>query len=456
MFSKSERNISIIIWTTVCLLYLLFIALFSYLYPYGIKEYSHIPDSLLKALEEYFTGYLQFTSRLGFLFTTIILYLGKWSFIIINPLVQLGLVILTFFFVFMRWPDFERTKDIYVFMLIALLTVFAVTVPGNTVFWISGACSYRWVFLVFLSVLCLFRLIIEHEYTLPDNLFTKILMLFAGFIVGMSNKSNGPMGVIVFIGFHFYCKFKKIKTPSWFFWGLTGLVAGVIALFYAPGPYKNPNTIHYDSFRNMTLKQKLILHFPNFNDFIFANLLLPVITLFGMALAVWDKKRTAIKNIDFICSVVCWLLSITTALLLFIEPTAPMRAFYCASMFSIFAFLFIVKYLKGNYSLNIYKYLFMTAFIGSAVILPLFSMPYFQLYKDNKQRMNVIEKAKAQMQTAVWCDELIAIKGPTKNLSITFFDVLANKDAEKTEAYFGIQLINNKEIERLKNYNGII
>ena len=456
MFSKSERNISIIIWTTVCLLYLLFIAFFSYLYPYGIKEYAHIPDSLLKALEEYFTGYLQFTSRLGFLFTTIILYLGKWSFIIINPLVQLGLVILTFFFVFMRWPDFERTKDIYVFMLIALLTVFAVTVPGNTVFWISGACSYRWVFLVFLSVLCLFRLIIEHEYTLPDNLFTKILMLFAGFIVGMSNKSNGPMGVIVFIGFYFYCKCKKIETPSWFFWGLTGLVAGVIALFYAPGPYKNPNTIHYDSFRNMTLKQKLILHLPNFNDFLFANLLLPVITIFGMGLAVWDKKYTAIKNIDFICSVVCWLLAITTALLLFIEPTAPLRTFYAASMFSIFSFIFIIKYLKGNYAFNIYKYLFAAALALSVIIFPSFAEPYLNLYSQEQSRTAAIKNALEKQLDYLWCDELIPSNGPTKNLSITFFDVLSRKDTSATKHFFGVQLINNKEIYDIKSSNEVI
>ncbi len=452
----SEKNRSLIIWAGVCFLYLLFIALFSYLYPYGIKEYLYVPDSLSKAVEEYFTGYLQFTSRLGFLFTTIILYLGKWSFIIINPLVQLGVVLFSFFFIFMRWPNFTSTKDIYVFMLLAILTVFAITVPGNTMFWISGACSYRWVFLVFLSVVCLFRLIIEHEYTLPDNIFTKVMMLFAGFIVGMSNKSNGPMGLIVFIFFYFYCKFKKIKTPSWFFWGFTGLLAGITALFAAPGPYKNPNTIHYDSFRNMTLKQKLILHIPNLNDFLLANILLPIITFFGMALAVWDKKLTAIKNIDFICSISCWLLAIITALLLFIEPVAPLRAFYAASMFSIFAFIFIVKYLKGNYPFNIYKYLFIAALGLAAIVFPSFSQPYLSLYKQEQARKAAIEEAKTKQQIALWYEELVPPTGPTKNLSITFFDVLAQKDTSATKKIFGIKLINNKEIYTFKSSNEVI
>lgn len=456
MSNKSERTNVFFIWAAVCVLYLLFIALFSYLYPYGIKEYLYAPDSLLNAVEEYFTGYLQFTSRLGFLFATIILYIGKWSFIIINPLVQLGLVILTFFFIFMRWPDVTRIKDIYIVSLIAILNVFAVAAPADTIFWISGACSYRWVFLVFLSVLCLFRLIIEHEYTLPDNIFTKILMLFAGFIVGMSNKSNGPMGLIVFIAFYFYCRVKKIKTPSWFFWGLTGLIAGVAALFAAPGPYKNPNTIHYDSFRNMTLKQKLILHLPNLNDFLYANLMLPIITIFGMALAVWDKKSTAIKNIDFISSVVCWLLSIVTAVLLFIVPVPPMRAFYSASMFSIFSFIFIVKYLKGNYPLSIYKYLFAAALALTLIIFPSFAEPYLNLHKQEENRMAAISVAKEKRQIALWCDELLPIEGPTKNLSITFLDVLNQNDTSATERFFGVRLINNETIYNERSRDEVI
>src|SRR5574344_2947985 len=119
-----------------------------------------------------------------------------------------------------------------------------------------------------------------------------------------------------------------------------------------------------------------------------------------MALAVWDKKFTAIKNIDFICSSVCWLLSIVTAVLLFIEPAAPMRAFYSASMFSIFSFIFIVKYLKGNYAFNIYKYLFIAAFAMTLIIFPSFAEPYLNLYKQEQIRAEAIKDAKEKRQIA--------------------------------------------------------
>lgn len=453
---KEYNKKTLYLWLTACVFYMGFTALFSCLYPYGAKEYEYTASTLLQTIESYFFGYLHFTSRLGFLFTNIILYLGKWSFILINPVVQLTLVMLSFFLVFMRWPDFNRVKDIYVFAIIALLNIFAVAMPASTIFWISGACTYRWVFLVFLCVLCLFRLIIEHEYTLTDNIYTKMLMLLAGFIVGMSNKSNGPMGIIIFIAFFVYCKIKKIKPPLWFYWASLGMLAGVILLFAAPGPYKGPNMLHYEEFDKMSLKQKLFLHIPNVNDFMSANLFLPIITLFGYGLAVWDKKLVALRNIDFLCSVTFWILALITAHLLFMVPSVPMRSFYSASMFSILSFVFIIKYLKGNYAFNIYKYIAAAFLVAACIIMPLFSAPYWQINKDASERARIINAAVKRGQPAIWCNEIKGTSGPTKNLSINYIDIINDVPSAETKKYFGIELKNNKDVEKLKYSNDII
>ena len=138
---KNFKAKPLAIWGLFFFTYVLFIFILSYLYPYGADEYILRRQTLWGALEQYFFSYGVENARIGLIANNIILYLGKWSFLILNPIVQTIWILSFFALVYLRLPDFKKLSDFPAVLLIALLSVFAVAQPDNTLFWIGGACN---------------------------------------------------------------------------------------------------------------------------------------------------------------------------------------------------------------------------------------------------------------------------------------------------------------------------
>ena len=88
-------NFNYTCWAFAFTLFALFIFVFSYLYPYGADEYFYqfrCPD-LIGAVKTYFFSYTHNNPRIGLLINNIIIANGKWLFLILNPLMQLFLVL---------------------------------------------------------------------------------------------------------------------------------------------------------------------------------------------------------------------------------------------------------------------------------------------------------------------------------------------------------------------------
>ncbi|MDR0646646.1 MAG: DUF6056 family protein, partial [Elusimicrobiota bacterium] len=267
----------VMVWGLTIFIYLAFIALLSALYPYGFDEYQGLSDSLKSAFKIFWHTHTSFQPRIGGLFGSIILYLGKWSFVLLNPLAQISLVFSYFYFIFLRMPDFKALKDLSVFLLLCLLSFLAVPIPAETVFWIGGANNYSWTMLIFMIMLCALRAAAEGKDFIGKKRFNLFIFAVVGLFLGMSNENNAPMALVIFALSFAYFKIKKIQIPKWYYFALLGIIVGLIILFFSGGTLKRAADWNFEYFFKASVLTKMFFHLNNMHDY-FAAVLLPLIT----------------------------------------------------------------------------------------------------------------------------------------------------------------------------------
>lgn len=69
---------------------------------------------------------------------------GKWLFILLNPLVQVGLALMMFYLAAGRRVNPRFSPDVRLFGLGLLLLFTCTARPGVTIYWLSGATNYSW------------------------------------------------------------------------------------------------------------------------------------------------------------------------------------------------------------------------------------------------------------------------------------------------------------------------
>ncbi|MDR1684590.1 MAG: DUF6056 family protein, partial [Elusimicrobiota bacterium] len=187
-----KQNKALLSWALAAAFYCGFIALLSALYPYGGDEYRNIPQSIGDVFYLYFNAAFNLHPRVGSLLSLAILYAGKWLFVLLNPLVQLGIISGIFYVVAARRADFKNLKDLPLFGLIALLSVTAVAAPNNTLFWICGAANYSWAFAFFILYLCLLRALAAGKNFVKGGLPAGFVIFILALALGISNENSAP------------------------------------------------------------------------------------------------------------------------------------------------------------------------------------------------------------------------------------------------------------------------
>ncbi len=430
-----------VLWTSICALFLIAVFVFSYLYPYTEDEYLYTYSSVKEVLYEYFLSYQLWNPRIGLLAASLILYFGKWSFLILNPLVQLSLVLAEFYFVFLRLPDFKEIKDIIPFSLLAIFALFAVSAPDNTLFWIGGACNYSWALLPFMLLLCGLRHLAENKNILPNILLVKIIALIIGFFIGMSNENNSPMALLIMSGFWLYARYKRLKMQPWFYWVFAATAIGAVLLFSANGSYNRANFWEFAGFVNLPLTQKLFMHINHIQDLIAATFYTPAILAIALPLAYFDKNSAynRLKDKNLLLSLLCFATAAILAFVLFLAPRPPERAFYSASVFFMLSFVFFLKYINETFKTDIYKIVFIPLFAAMIAYLPLFTLPYADLYRQDAAIKSAAANAVSKGQPAAYVNKIKPMAGPTKNLTIFFLDYTEFKP-EIIKKHFGVYL----------------
>ena len=281
----------------------------------------------------------------------------KIIFTILNPLVQLFIILSLFFIITGKKVNLENKQNFYLFLLLILMYLYLIPCPSNTIFWLSGTLAYSWGFVPPLILLCLFRKTIDGK-ELKTSSLNNFLITLCGFAAGMSNENTGPMMLGLTVLFFIYCKYKKIKIPSLYYFALAGIILGLTAMFGSgAGTARLNASITNRAWQNLPITSKLFLFIWHFNRFLAATFWLPIINLLGLLLILYDKKKLALKDKDFILSSLFCICGFALSLVLFAAPYIDLRAHYSSAIFFFISFTIMLLLLWKFYNINFIKYL---------------------------------------------------------------------------------------------------
>ena len=453
-YFKGKLSSVFYVWFTFFVLFAAYVMWLSYLYPYGADEYFLTPYSLKDIAIRWYQYYLNEVARVGHIYALTVLYLGKWSFIILNPVVQIIWIISCFFLIKLRIPDFKSLKDFPIFLLIAILALTVSAQPDNTLFWIGGATNYSWSFIPFFWIMAYLRIQYQNKGNLILNTKTVIFLFIAALLLGMSSENNGPLVLGWIVCLWLYSFWAKFKFKKSFYLISLGLVLGITFLFTAPALYTRLNAEGFKYFHESSLPQHIFWHIGHIHWFIKAMLLIPVFNFLALLICALDKdKPSFIKDNNFFFSLIFFISGVILAFVLFAIPVISARCFYTASIANILSFIFILAYLDETYNSKTVKYAAILALCVFIAFIPAISYPYVYMHKAEKNRIEHIQKAKNQGKPFVYVMPYKYPKGPNNNLTIFLYDPLMFIPIYAN--HFGIYIITNEKERLNMRYSGM-
>ena len=434
IFSKNAR----LLWGLLLGGYMVFIFSLSYWYPYGLDELNYTPSGPAELWQYFVFVYYNVTGRIGFLVNLFILYFGRWSFLLLNPLLQLLSSWLAFYFIFMRRPDTKTLADWPSFLLLLILSVFTVAQPDNTLIWTGGAASYSWSFIPFLLALILLRKLARGEAVFKDGIFVFAAAFIFGFVCGMTNENSGPMLLILFLGGIFYFMRIKAVIPSYYIFIAGGIICGLLFLFCAPANIVKSGDLSYKFFAQSTFSQKLFWHFAEANDYLRITLCLPLVMVFGFSLSVWQKGFGELKKPSVRLFLFCFAVSLMLFGALAFAP-APERSLYSATAVNNISFVLLLSYLKETYGKPFIRWAALVAFSGAAAFALPFMYPYYNLHCQSLSRRAILQEAKRSGAAEVFLPAYRPLKNIAENYNLAFYDPVKETNPACREKMFGVK-----------------
>ena len=246
-----------LIWGLFFVIYIAFIAFFSYLYPLTKDEIlSYKVTTLPLAWKAVKLTYQYNTLRLGPFLGTFLLVGGKPFFIVMNPFVQIISLLTIFYFIYLRFRSLKNLKDFPAFLLLTLLCTFFIAKPDNTIFWLGGAATYSWPFIVFILFLIYLRK--YYKASAKSTPFWLLPLYFIlGFSVGWLHENTSPMALCIVFAFGAWFIYKKRKLNGSFWSVFIGVISGLLFYFTSPGLYMRLSIPEIQDFLNYPLHMKL-------------------------------------------------------------------------------------------------------------------------------------------------------------------------------------------------------
>ena len=453
-----------VFYFTTIIIFAVIILFFTAIYPQSMDEFRLSHDSWVETFRQLkftlSTDAPRFTVAIFILFLRFSVFC-KILFTILNPFVQLFIIFGMFFVATGKKVNFNTTKDFYPFLLLIFLYLFVAPKPSQILFWISGAIVYPWAFVPPLILLCLFRKTIDGK-ELKSSTLNSFLMTFCGFAAGMSNENTGPMMFGLTVLFLIYCKYKKIKIPSLYYFALAGIILGLTAMFGSGATFKRLKWEQPSmNWLEMSIFDKMFLFLVNFNRFLEATFWLPIFNILGLILILIDKKSKIAKDKNFILSSLFCLCGFALSFALFMAPSVAIRTFYSSAMFFFISFIMMLFIVKDLYKINLFKYLTIILFIFGTVLAPLIAIPHITLYSSDKLRRQEIAEGIKRGKKDVYVNRVARIDGPTENLSPFYYDILWPFFDTKLQHDFRIKLryeYNNEELfskEKIKSVRDV-
>ena len=152
--------------------------------------------------------------------------------LILTPLVQVGVLIITFAIAFARWPR-ATWRDLQLLLFIQMMVWIVIPIPGIIYFYRPFATNYLWAFGITLALFVPYRIALARG-TSPKALWAIPLMLVLGWTAGMCNEHTGPAAMVA-IAIFIVIAHKRKQLRAWMIAGGVGLWIGYPMLFFAPG-----------------------------------------------------------------------------------------------------------------------------------------------------------------------------------------------------------------------------
>lgn len=441
---------SYIIWCLFFLVYISFIVFFSYLYPLGKDEILgykitnfHLAWKAVKLFHKYNT------LRLGPFLGTFLTIGGKPLFVFLNPFVQIISLLSIFYFIHLRLPSLKNLKDFSAFLLLTLLCTFFIAKPDNTIFWIGGAITYSWPFIVFM----IFLIYLRKYYKAPAKSTSVLLYpiyFILGFSVGWLHENTSPMAFCIIFAFAAWFIYKKRKLNGYFWSVFIGLISGLLFYFSSPGLYYRLNIPIFQKFFDAPLYIKLFWHIKNIDTLFAAFIYIPVFIPF-LILYRWLKlRRDFLKNENLILSTLCYICAFVLAMVLCMAPLVPERAFYSASVMFVCSFLFLLQDFITLSEFDLTKFLAFLLTVWVLMIMPIFYTSYKFLYDAYKNRQEQIEYAYKNGQKSIYLEMILNLRTFPENLATLHYDPMGYYTTY--EKYLGLKIDSNIPIEERQNF----
>jgi hypothetical protein len=192
------------------------------------RDFATTPGNVWNFAHE---SYVHNNPRFGQVLTLLLYTPGPWH-VIVTPLVELALFYLLALHALGRRPSFARTDD--ALMVASIIAMLALTAPliGQMLFYRPFTGNYLFSFVIALAFFAPYRL---HAEAPHDRRWWWIpIMLVLGYATGLGNEHTGPAFVVV-AAFATAVFWRRDGRPkAWMIAGFIGVLAGGIALYFAP------------------------------------------------------------------------------------------------------------------------------------------------------------------------------------------------------------------------------
>ena len=432
---------SYFMWGLFFVIYIAFIAFFSYLYPLTKDEIlAHKVTTWPLAWKAVKLTYQYNTLRLGPFLGSFLLVGGKSFFIFANPFVQIASVLSIFYFIYLRLPSLKDLKDFPAFILLTVLCTFFIAKPDNTIFWIGGAATYSWPFIVFMIFLIYLR-----KYYISATKATPLwlipLYFILGFSVGWLHENTSPMAFCIIVAFGAWLVYKKRKLNG-SFWGVfIGIIAGLLFYFTSPGLHMRLSIPELQEFLNAPLYMKLFWHIKNMDElfaaFLYISVFIPFLLLYRWS----NLRKDFLKNENLVLSSLCYVCAFVLAMVLCMAPLVPERAFYSASVMFVCSFFFLVMDFIPLCEFDLIKALAFLFSLWIIMIMPIFYNSYKYLYDAYQNRQKQIEYAYKTGQKRIYLEMIHNLHTFPDNLATLHYDPIGYYTTY--EKYLGLKIDSN-------------